>query len=369
MRLSYNSDDTATKKKYIHIYQCKPGYILAEDLCDNGGILIIPRGVVIDENIIKKLNAFKIRQLTVYEPQEAAKEPEPERGEVYLREFRKDYRKNVDEVKQVLYDLAAGKKLDYEKIDAISDSVYTKVNRITNIIECMNEVKNVDEYTYTHCINVSVYAMLIARWLDMSDSEIREVVTAGVLHDIGKSKIPAEILNKRGALLKEEFEQIKNHSMIGYELSGEIPQLSQEIREGILMHHEWVDGNGYPFGLRGEEINRYAKIIAVADVYDALTSERIYKNRIPPFDTFEEFIKMGYGHFDAKVMMTFLSNIAGFYTGSKVKLSNGETGEVVFVPPQNIASPVVYANGRYIDLSQEKDLKIVEMVPDNLRTA
>jgi putative nucleotidyltransferase with HDIG domain len=347
------------KKKYIHIYQCKPGDTLADDVYNDDGILIVSKDVVINEHVIKRLKIFKIRQLSVYESQNIENK---EKGGPSLDIFKKNYQKDLNIMKQVLGDLAAGRKLDYEKVEYISGSIHSKINSISNIVGCMNEVKSIDEYTYTHSINVSVYALLIAKWLDLSEEETRNVVTVGILHDIGKSRISGDILNKKGSLLPDEYEQIKHHAEIGYQLSEGIPHLTDEIREGILMHHERENGKGYPSGIKGDNINRYAKIISVAEVYDALTSERVYKKRITPFDTFGELVRIGYGYFDTKVLMTFLSNISCYYIGTNVKMSNGETGKVIFVAPQSISMPIVSVNGKYIDLSQDGQLKIVEMM-------
>jgi HD-GYP domain-containing protein (c-di-GMP phosphodiesterase class II) len=198
--------------------------------------------------------------------------------------------------------------------------------------------------------------------MNLSEEETRNIVTTGILHDIGKTKIPGDIINKKGPLDPEEYAQIKHHADIGYQLSKDIPHLTGEIREGILMHHEREDGKGYPSGIKGDNINRYAKIISVVDVYDALTSERVYKKRITPFDTFRELIRIGYGYFDTKVMMTFISNISSYYIGTNVKMNNGETGKVIFVAPQSVSMPIVFVNGKYIDLSQNRELKIVEMM-------
>ncbi|NSW91779.1 MAG: HD-GYP domain-containing protein [Firmicutes bacterium] len=347
------------RKKYVHLYQCRPGDILADDLYNDHGILIVSKGTVINEYIIKRLEAFRVRQLSVYEPKDRKK---GEKNVLFIKKFKRDYKENLDIIKQVLNDLVSGKKLDYEKIEYISNFVYSQISNISYILECMNEIKNVSEYTYTHSINVSVYALLIARWLGLSEEETKSVVTTGILHDIGKSRIPVDILNKKGPLLPEEYEQIKNHTAIGCELTENIPQITNDIREGIYMHHEREDGKGYPLGIKGDRINRYSKIISVADVYDALTSERIYKKRITPFDTFREFLRIGYGYFDTKVMITFLSNVSSYYIGSKVKMNNGKTGEVVFISPQSISTPIVSVDGMYIDLSQNKQYKIVEMV-------
>lgn len=347
------------KKRYIHIYQCQPGDVLAADIYDKNGVFILSKNEIIDKHVIKRLSAMGIRQLSVYEVQEGEK---IEEDRSILAEFKKDYMQDTNTMKQVLGDLAAGRKLDYEKIESVSNSIYMKISSVSNILECMNEVKSMDEYTYTHSINVSIYALLLAKWLNFSEEETRNVVTTGILHDIGKSRIPGEILNKKGPLLPEEYEQMKHHTDIGYHLSKDIPNLTDEIREGILMHHEREDGKGYPLRIKGDKINRYAKIIAVADVYDALTSERVYKKRITPFDTFNELMGIGYGYFDTRILMTFLSNISTYYIGTKVKMNNGETGKVIFVAPQCISMPIVDISGRCVDLSQNRQLKIMEMM-------
>jgi len=361
-------------RKYIHIYQCKPGDILADDIYDECGMLIVSKDDVINEQVIMRLGIFRIRQLCVCDMQNEESTENVknigsiknvdsiDRGESSLSEFKKGYSKDLNVMKQVFGDLAAGRKLDYGKIQCVSNSIYSKINNTCNIVECMTEVKNIDEYIYTHSINVSMYALLLAKWLNLTEEETKDVVTSSILHDIGKSKIAGDILNKKGLLLPAEYEQIKRHAEIGYHISKDIPQLSDEIREGILMHHEREDGKGYPSGIKGDKINRYAKIISVADVYDALTSARVYKKRITPFDTFRELISIGYGYFDTKVLITFLSNISCYYIGSIVKMNSGETGKVVFIAPQNISKPIVSVNGEYIDLSENKQFEIVEML-------
>jgi len=347
------------KRRYVHIYQCKPGYILADDVYDEKGILIVSKYTMIDDYIIKRLKDFRIRQLYIYEDEEVDYN---EAKKAYIAHLKRDYKKNVNIMKQLINDLAAGRKLDYERVKYISDSVYSRISNITNIPEYMNVVKDIDEYTYRHSINVSIYAFFIAKWLGMEESEIKDIITTGILHDIGKSRIPDNILNKKGPLLPEEFEKMKEHTGIGYKLSLDIAYLTDEIREGILMHHENEDGSGYPYGLKGEKINTYAKIIAIADVYDALTSERVYKKRNTPFDAFGEIIRMGYSKFDAKILMTFLTNICGYYIGSMVKMNNGQIGQVIFISPLRISKPIVSVDGRCIDLSRKKYFRIDEML-------
>lgn len=347
------------RKKYIHIYQCKWGDIIADDIYDNRGLIIASKDEVLDESIIKKLKTFGIRQLCVYTMQNGES---AEKSGLYSMEFRRKYEENLNSLKRILCDMAVGKRANYGELNCIADSIYSKMTDTGAIIECMNEVRNTDEYIYTHSINVSIYSLLIAKWLDLTELDTRNVVMTGLLHDIGKLRIPVKFLNKKGPLLPEEYEQIKEHADIGYHLAKEIPHLTEEIQEGILMHHEREDGKGYPLGIKGNDINIYAKIISIADVYDALTSERIYKKRITPFETFNELTRMGFGYFDTEILMTFLSNISRYYIGSKVKMNNGESGKVIFIAPQSISMPIVHVKDRYIDLSQERQYKIIEML-------
>jgi HD-GYP domain-containing protein (c-di-GMP phosphodiesterase class II) len=189
------------------------------------------------------------------------------------------------------------------------------------------------------------------------------LVLAGLLHDIGKARIPEAIVKKHGKLEPEEYEFMKKHPTLGYNIVKDIPDIKDEIKEAILMHHERKDGTGYPQRVKGDEIGLYAKIISIADVYDAMTSERVYKKRITPFDTFREFESEGYQSFDTKIMLTFLSNIAAYYLGSRVRLDTGETGEIVYLPPQHISRPVIkVGKDRYVDMYRESDRRIVEML-------
>lgn len=134
------------------------------------------------------------------------------------------------------------------------------------------------------------------------------------------------------------------------------------MKEAILRHHERVDGCGYPLGIPGEYLSIYTKIIMVADVYDTLTSERAYKKRLTPFDTFLEMEKRGYDHFDPQVLLVFLRNIANHYTGAKVRLNTGEIGEIACCLPQNIAKPLIVVNGKCINLSRESEYSIAEVL-------
>jgi len=351
-----------TEKYVFSILECPDGYEIADDVFSKYGSMIVGKNTIVNEYIRQKLMNFNVDRIAVFKP--ASPKDSVDNPKTAYIETKKRYLKSINSVKAVINDLAAGRGLDYEKINEISGSFYKNMSSNFALIECLNQVKDADEYTYYHCINVSLYSMLIGRWLKLPEDEIKLLMNAGILHDVGKSKVPMEILNKRGPLNQKEFDVIKKHSIYGFEIIKDIPDINKKVKSAVLMHHEKGNGTGYPFGVSGEGINYFAKIISIADVFDALTSERVYKSRLTPFDTFREFERMGLGegHYDPGILLTFLYNISQYYVGSKVMMNTGKVGEIIYIPPHNISSPVVRVEDDYIDLSVRKGMKIVEML-------
>lgn len=343
------------------INTCSQGDILARDIYNDAGVLMVSCNTQLNPYILNSLREKGIRELFVYE---SIPEINEVKEKIHINEFKQEYDNNVSQIKEVLNDIVTGKRLDLNKIEKISDSLYRNVKSNFSIIECVSEMKSADEYTYAHSVNVALYAMLIGNWCGLQASQIYELILAGMLHDIGKAKIPDQILNKRGPLEPDEFEIMKKHTIYGYNICKDLAEISNDVKKTVLMHHEKVNGKGYPLGVPGDKINLYSKIVSVADVYDALTSERVYKKRKTPFETFTEFelIGIGTGVFDTKILLTFLANISSYYTGSKVKINTGETGEVVYVPPHSISTPVVRVGNNYMDLGHLQNIKIVEMI-------
>lgn len=346
--------------KTIHIVNALPGQILAENIYQEES-LIAPKNLRLSPYAIKKLIEFSITEITIYDEGKSSAQSIKEEP-VNKKEFKAQYEKNANVVKDVLNDLVAGKKLDINNMKPVFSSISQQVSHNYSLIDCINEVRTADTYTYHHSLNVSLYAGLLGLWLGLPEKTIQEIIQAGVLHDVGKTKVPQELLSKAGPLTTEEYNEMKKHSIYGYQLVEKVRELNDEIRNGVLMHHEKSNGEGYPLGLTNKEIHPYAKIVAVADVYDALTSERIYKKRFTPFNTFEELQKIGYTHFDPLVVLTFLNNIASYYNGAKILTNTGETGQIMAILPQNISQPIIRVNDQLIDLSKEKGCHIAEML-------
>ncbi|ADY57087.1 metal dependent phosphohydrolase [Syntrophobotulus glycolicus DSM 8271] len=347
--------------KYILLTRHALGEKIAHDIYNDQGAKIIPQHTVINKCILKRLAEFDIQRIPIYDHAEK-EDGKTVRDEHSLALIKQSYVHNVREIKLLLNDIAKGKTTDKSKIDEVSMMIYSKINRFGSILSSLNQLRDVDEYTYTHSLNVAIYSLLLAKWLKLGDSQAKDIVEAGILHDLGKCKISPDLLNKRGRLLNEEFELVKKHTTIGFDLSKAIPGIKDEVRRAILLHHERANGNGYPFGVSGQKINIYSKIIAVADVYDALTSERAYKKKKTPFETFKEFEKIGFEQFDPKVMLTFMTNIYNYYLGVKVRLNTGQIAEVIYINPYNPSRPTIKLDDQILDLAGYEHYDIEEMI-------
>jgi len=344
------------RKVFVHISDCVPGMRIAEDLFNEKGAVIIAKNMILDSRMIDSIKKLGLDRIRVYDDSD-------ETIVVSGTElFKAQYNENIDTVKNVIHDISQGKKIDGEVIMNTTDSMLSRINENWDIVSCINQMRSVDEYLYTHSINVALLAMLIGKWMKYDYYNLKSLVNAAFLHDIGKSKIPSELINKPSSLTDEEYEIIKKHPMYGFTISERIPELNEDTQKGILMHHEREDGSGYPFGLKRDKIHRFAKIIAVADVFDAMTSNKCYRSMICPFEVIEYMEKDCFNTLDQQVLKIFLKNIASYYLGDYVKLSTGDVGEIVYINPFNVSKPIVKVDDIYIDIAREKDVKILELI-------
>lgn len=344
---------------YIFLTEHALGLRIAQDIYNDSGAKVVTKNTVIDEYILRRLAEFDVKKIPVYDNSE---NKEKVKTDDSIAKVKQSYVENTKAVKNLLNDIAKGKIVDKKKIDEVSMMIYLKINNFSSILTSLHQLRDVDEYTYTHSMNVAIYSLLLAKWLRLDERQAMDVVEAAVLHDLGKCKISTDVLNKKGKLLNEEFELIKKHTTIGFQLSKRITGIKDEVRQAILLHHERINGNGYPLGIDAERTNIYARIVSVADVYDALTSERPYKKRKTPFETFKEFERIGFDQFDPKVMLTFLTNIYNYYLGAKVRLQNNEIAEVIYISPYNPSKPTIKLGERIIDLGQNDNYFIEEMI-------
>lgn len=338
------------------------GMTLYEDVCNSLGAVIITKSTVLESQHISRIIMNKVEKVKVLVEEEEDQEVQiPQITSIYdkskINAFRSKYIQKVDEVTHVIKEIGRGAYVNINHIQNISKHIIHDFSTLSDVVNYLHLVRPLDDYTYSHSLNVSLMGIIIAKWMGFNEKQVDEVAVAGLLHDIGKTRISQQILSKPGRLTAEEFEEVKKHTVLGYMLVENVADISAEIKYAVLMHHEKIDGTGYPTGATEKQIPLIAKIIAVADIYDAMTSNRSYRNKLCPFEVIKEFEMQTYGKLDTKVLSVFLKNIANSYLGDYVELDNGEIAEVVFINPNRVWQPIVRSGSEFIDLSKHRSGK------------
>lgn len=209
---------------------------------------------------------------------------------------------------------------------------------------------------------MALISNVLARWLHFSEADQMMATACGLFHDVGKFMLPAGILRKPGKLTPDEFEIVKTHTTEGFHLLGRYSSIPDPVKNTALMHHEKCDGSGYPYGLSGSEIDKFSKIVTIADIFDAMTSERVYRSAMCPFSVIKYFEDDGIHKYEIKYILTFLENVANSYLNHHVTLSNGMEGNVIFINPNNFSKPVIRTeNNEIIDLQENYYQSILKL--------
>lgn len=227
-----------------------------------------------------------------------------------------------------------GKAVDVESAQSLVEEISESVMRNPGALIGLARLKTKDDYTYMHSVAVCALMVALARQLGLNDEQAREAGLAGLLHDIGKMAIDSDILNKPGRLTDEEFSAVKSHPGAGFKMLMESANVSQIALDVCLHHHEKIDGTGYPKGLKGDQISLYARMGAICDVYDAITSNRPYKQGWCPAESLRKMAEWANGHFDEKIFQAFVKSIGIYPVGTLVRMDSGRLGVVVEQQPQ-----------------------------------
>lgn len=254
---------------------------------------------------------------------------------------RKLYSDALTHVKSFVDDVRKGTDIDCRKAVPLVENFIESVFRNESAAATLFKLRDFDEYTYTHSINVSLLAVLLGKHLELGRPELLKLGLAGMYHDVGKARIPENVLNKPGKLTEAEFQLMKTHPLEGYKIMLRQADMDPEVLRAVVEHHERFDGAGYPRGLTGDAIGLFSRIIAVVDVYDALTSRRVYKDAMAPAKALGMMYQWRDKDFPPGAIENFIRCIGVFPVGSLVRLSGGEYGIVAGVNPQKPTKPEI----------------------------
>ena len=354
------------KRKFVSTRTLQPGMKIDQAILDKTGRELIAKGAYLDDFQIEYLQKKSIGGIYVTEG-----EPDPDEIHSleaqlpsYTRELmeksRVEDKSKVTLSTEVIKRVGEGVQFLYENVK--SENFLEATNNVTGelikaiennhaVAVDINLIKVSDEYTFKHSVDVATMSLIIGKAFGLNDDELREISIAGLLHDLGKSNIPNEILNKPGKLDDDEFALMKQHSLFGFKILKEKGTFSENILRGVLQHHEKMNGKGYPLGVSGGSISKLARVISVADIYDALVTERPYKKGFPKRDALEMILAMSL-ELDNSAITSFMNSVIIFPVDSYVQLSNGEMAKVVGNNPGYPMRPIVvgFKSGKKYDL-------------------
>lgn len=387
------------KKRTILAKDAMADMVVAEDVYTVGGRNIVPKGTIITNRILTKLKLYSIPEITIQIaneelesvdlPIKEVKSMQDEKLSKYAEENKKkaQHRQELDhdyvEIIQNSKEYIKFNEAVYESAKVLENSLSTFIRKAgedfdkntlvnqtkeiilmnqnpMNTFRILQNVREYDDCTFIHSLNVAIICNTFGRWLRMSREDLDILTLAGLLHDVGKMSIPENIIKKPDILTDLEYSVVKMHPKRGYNII-ESMQIDERIKNAVLQHHERCDGTGYPYGLKGDQISEFAKIVAIADIYDAMTSARVYRGPICPYDVIKVFEREGYQKFDPKYIIPFLEGIVNSYINSEVVLSDGREGVIVLNNKNALSRPVVMVGKEMIDLSKEENLSITSI--------
>lgn len=351
-----------------------PGMVLANDVTTyDSNIKLLDKGTILEDKDIARLAFYSILDVLIEDDpvDRLVDATASTTGMSYserlkqsqeFKVFKQDFEKCAVKFERSINDVIINKtELNATEMIAPIYDLLKKGKTASDIFEMLHNLRNYDDATYTHCINVALMSNILGQWLKWDENEIAVVTQAGLFHDIGKILIPDSIITKPGRLTEDEYTIVQTHPQRGYEVLRPL-NISSHVKNAAVMHHERCDGSGYPLHLKGPQIDKFAKVVAITDVYDAMTSARYYRAPLCPFIAISMFEDEGFQKYDAEIILCFLQNIVNTYLLNTVKLNTGEIGEIIFINKTALSKPTIKVGDDYIDLSKCPGVYIQELL-------
>lgn len=359
---------------YIQTNDLRTGFIIGEDIFVNTSYPILRKGTVVSPEHVDVLRVFGVKKVKIHE------RPVVKKEEVYAidnknsvnpdeilsgipmsqADLQAKYIEAVQNYKKEFIGWRAGKRLDVAEVRSIVIPLLEIFAEQKGVLTILNDMSDPKAYAYHHSIAVGILASAICSQMGYPKGQALQLGLAGVLADCGMAKIDTAITEKAAFLTKNEFNEVKKHTVYSYQMIKGTPLLRQEMKLAILQHHERLDGSGYPRGDKMEQVSVFSQVLAVADVFHAMTSERIHRSKESPFKVIEMIKEEEFGKFDVKVIQALLDLVVNLSVGTRVELTNGEIGEVVFVHRGAGLRPMIKksVDGTIVDLTTSRHIAV-----------
>lgn len=349
------------KKKLLTINELQVGMVSASNITSNGKVLLAD-GVIITDSILNKLkNIYIIHYVEVYTENSdtvetlSFKEKTVKEIEISLTEFSL----NLQAIFNVMSKLDA---YDIEEIKAFSKKIQEEFKSVGSIIRNIIFYGSGDDCIYRHSINVTAISFILGKWIGLKEKELDLLTYSAVLHDFGKTKLDKFLIAQKNKMDCKDNEATKTHPVLGYKFIKKIPNIDSNISYSVLMHHERADGSGYPLHITGDKINKYAKIIAIADLFDEVSSNRYSEKIKGPFDALKVIQDQSLTKLDTNFCNIFLNHIVNYYLGENVLLNDNRSCKVVQIQMNNLTKPLLLNDSVFLDLTKEKNLFVEKLV-------
>ncbi|MCR5801258.1 MAG: HD-GYP domain-containing protein [Lachnospiraceae bacterium] len=362
--------------KKVSAAKLTPGMIVASDVISYDNRTILSKGTELTATLIARLELYGILTVNVedkkteapaitdpdYNAPEGPSYMEQMRSSERFVEFKEEFDNQISSFSFALSEMV-GKNVTADPAELIKGplDMIKKAGSTGSVLEMLHVMRDYDDSTFAHCMNVSLLNYIVAGWLGWSENEKELAMECGLFFDIGKLKVPHEILEKTDVITPDERDIVQRHAEDGREIIDN-HGLDPAIANAALMHHERFDGSGYPFGISGDKIDKYARLVALTDSYDAMTSARPYREAMCPFRAVEIFEDEGLEKYDPDMVLTFLKNVTYTYVQNRCVLSDGRIGTIIMINPLRYSRPVVQVGNKYVDLSKESTLTVEKLI-------
>lgn len=343
------------------INKIKEGSVLGKSIYSSDGRLLLSKGISLDKNLLHVLRKHQI--VYVYIEDKISKDIEIH--SIIDDKVRVEAITNMKKIfHKAMYHGKGKEKVDWVPLQArfqvenIINDILESLKNNEGVLYNITELMGTDMHTYNHSVNVAVLAILTARTLGFCENDIKEIGLGSLLHDLGKIKLESEILNKEDFLNKEEANLMKKHVDYGYEMVKDDLSISYIVKQIIYSHHEYLDGSGYPRGLKGKELLDYSKIVTICDEFDTMTSVKHGKKKMSTYEALELLSSKTLEKLDANILSKFIENIAVYPIGTGVVLEDGRKGIVVDIHRTYPTRPIV----RIIEDKTNKDYYEIDLM-------